>query len=435
MGERMLSEGAGGRAADAAPSGAVFMVVSGEQLEAAKAVARHLPFASSALNPYTDLTVPLADVNAVERPVGFVTPRAIAAARRAVRRALALAGGRRAVLVAGQDEGTVERAAIATARAVGARLVMMPDGIPTNVKALPPLRRRPAWLVKNLIDRALVASRVLVGRRSDLFSSNPDLVLSWGRGWDARYGGPRRTRSSPTSARPGRTALPRSRLRRGSATSSCAASPCSCRSTTTSPPRRTSRARYRWLSELDQARDPRVRVRLHPEEHPRRDTVSPPRCARSRPSRRARCSRTSAGLTSSSPASRRSSWKPSPPAASPMTAGGMLVWGRTAGNAFLEDPRVPCLDFRRSRGVEELVAARGRMPPPPSSSARTTWPTSAVRTAQRGGHRVPRARLVAGSDAPPIAGLHGREPTCFAAERSALSPRSPRRRRRRPRSR
>ena len=39
-----------------------------------------------------------------------------------------------------------------------------------------------------------------------------------------------------------------------------------------------------------------------------------------------------------------------------MTAGGTLVWGRTAGNAFLEDPRVPCMDFRRSPGVEELLA-------------------------------------------------------------------------------
>src|SRR5262245_3146240 len=46
----------GAGAAEAAPSGAVFMVVSGEQLATAKAVARHLPFASYALNPYTDLT-------------------------------------------------------------------------------------------------------------------------------------------------------------------------------------------------------------------------------------------------------------------------------------------------------------------------------------------------------------------------------------------
>ena len=73
-------EGSGGGAADAALSGAVFMVATGEQLESAKAVARHLPFASYAFNPYTDLTAPLADVDAIERTVGFVvTPRAIAA--------------------------------------------------------------------------------------------------------------------------------------------------------------------------------------------------------------------------------------------------------------------------------------------------------------------------------------------------------------------
>ena len=355
MGDRMLSEGAGGRAADAAPSGAVFMVVSGEQLEAAKAVARHLPFASYALNPYTDLTVPLADVDAVERPVGFVTPRAIAAARRAVRRALALAGGRRAVLVAGQDEGTVERAAIATARAVGARLVMMPDGIPTNVKALPPLRRRPAWLVKNLIDRALVASRVLVGRRSDLFSSNPDLVLSWGRGWDAPI---RRAAPDAVIADFG---SPRSDGLAAIAPPPGVGNILVCSQPLLRPmhdrqaPEEDVAVWYRWLSELSQAGDPRVQVRLHPGERLPRYRLpgelsplagEPPRPVLDdigwadiviAPFSTVLVEAVGAGRV-------------------PMTAGGTFVWGRTAANAFLEDPRVACIDFRRSPGVEELLA-------------------------------------------------------------------------------
>ena len=356
MGDRMLSEGAGDRAADAAPFGAVFMVVSGEQVEAAKAVARRLPFASYALNPYTDLTVPLADVDAIERPVGFVvTPRAIAAARRAVRRALALAGGRRAVLVAGQDSGTVERAAIATARAAGARFVMMPDGIATDVRALPPLRRRPAWLVKQLIDRALVASRVLVGRRDHIFSSNPDLVLSWGRGWDAAI-----RRAAPDAViadcgSPRSDGLASIAPPPGVGNILVCSQPLLVPQHDHQPFEKDVAVWYRWLSELDQARDPRVRVRLHPEEHsPRYRLPAALRPLAAQPPRPVLedigwadivIAPFSTVLVEALAAGRV-----------PMTAGGKLVWGRTAGNAFLEDPRMPCLDFRRSPGVEEAVA-------------------------------------------------------------------------------
>ena len=273
---RLESEGSGGGAAGAALSGAVFMVATAEQLESAKAVARHLPFASYAFNPYTDLTAPLADVNAVERAVGFVvTPRAIATARRAARRALALAGPRLTVLVAGQDEGTLERAAMAAARAAGARLVMMPDGIPTNVQVPPPLRRRPAWLAKNLLDRALVGSRVLVGRRSDLFSSNPDLVLSWGRGWDAAI-----RRAAPNaliadSGSPRSDGLAAIAPPPGVGNILVCSQPLLLPQHGREPLEEDVAVWYRWLSEVSQTGDPRVRVRLHPGERVAR-TASPP---------------------------------------------------------------------------------------------------------------------------------------------------------------
>ena len=355
MGDRMLSEGAGGRAADAAPSGAVFMVVSGEQVEAAKAVARHLPFASYALNPYTDLTVPLADVNAIERPVGFVvTPRAIAAARRAVRRALALAGGRRAVLVAGQDEGTVERAAIATARAAGARLVMMPDGIPTNVKALPPLRRRPAWLVKEPYrPRARCQSCARrPAERPLLQQPRPRAQLGPGLGRRDPAGragrGHRRLRLAPVG-RPCAIAPPP-----GVGNILVCSQPLLGRSTTASPREgrrrlvplavgaRAGRRPARPGAPAPRGAPPRYRLpgELSPlaGEPPRpvlddigwADIVIAP---------------FSTVLVEAVGAGRV-----------PMTAGGRSVWGRTAGNAFLEDPRVACIDFRRSPGVEELLA-------------------------------------------------------------------------------
>ena len=80
----------------------VFMVVSDEQLEAARAVAGHLPSSPTVVNPYTGVAAPLEEMTTVRRPVGFVpTPRAIGAARATLRRSLELvrrgpsgAGGR-----------------------------------------------------------------------------------------------------------------------------------------------------------------------------------------------------------------------------------------------------------------------------------------------------------------------------------------------------
>src|SRR5262245_4994324 len=110
----------------AAEAPVVFMVVSAEQLEAARAVAVHLPSPATAVNPYTGIAVPLDELSGVQRPVGFViTPRAIRRARRTVRRALAMTRGDEPLLVIGQDVGTIERVGIAAAQKAGARVAIM----------------------------------------------------------------------------------------------------------------------------------------------------------------------------------------------------------------------------------------------------------------------------------------------------------------------
>ena len=114
----------------------VFMVVSNEQLDAARMVAEHLPSVATVVNPYTGVVLPLDEMTGVDRPLGFViTPRAISAARAAVRRALRVAGGPEPVLVIGQDEGTIERVAVTAARKAGARVAILPDGIRTTHKS------------------------------------------------------------------------------------------------------------------------------------------------------------------------------------------------------------------------------------------------------------------------------------------------------------
>ena len=119
--------------ASATDPAVIFMVVSGEQLEAARTVAAHLASPASVINPYTGVAGPLDDMASVERPLGFaITPRAIHAARRTVRRALATARAAHPVLVIGQDEGMIERVAVTAARKGGARLAIMPDGVRTT---------------------------------------------------------------------------------------------------------------------------------------------------------------------------------------------------------------------------------------------------------------------------------------------------------------
>ena len=139
------------------------------------------------INPYTGVAGPLDDMASVERPLGFaITPRAIHAARRTVRRALATAGAAHPVLVIGQDEGMIERVAVTAARKGGARLAIMPDGVRTTARVL---KAGPVSRAIDAADRTLVVAGILSGRRSDFALNRPRAGAGLGPGL---AGGPAR---------------------------------------------------------------------------------------------------------------------------------------------------------------------------------------------------------------------------------------------------
>ncbi len=253
----------------AADTAVVFMVVSNEQLEAARTVAAHLPTRATVVNPYTCTAIPLDELSSVERPLGFIpTPRAIRNARITVRRALALAGGPSPVLVIGQDEGTMERVALTAARKAGARVAIMPDGVRATVPVVRHKAKKLSWKVIRLADRTLVAAGILSGRRGDFGSSAPDAILGWGPGWEqplqgrapaaliTNCGNPRADVFTEMPPRPhaGRILL--------------CSQPLSLPATA-APPREVA-AWYAWLEAMDALGDPSVRVRLHPGERSER---------------------------------------------------------------------------------------------------------------------------------------------------------------------
>ena len=47
----------------------------------------------------------------------------------------------------------------------------------------------------------------------------------------------------------------------------------------------------------------------------------------------------------------------------PISAGATQIWGVYAANAFLEDPRVPSVDFRTSLGVGDLLRVAAETEP------------------------------------------------------------------------
>jgi hypothetical protein len=339
----------------------IFMVVSAEQLEAARAVADHLPTSPAVVNPYTRFAAPLDEMTGVRRPVGlFPTPRAIGAARATLRRSLELVGAAHPVLVAGQDVGTIERVAIASARKAGARVAIMPDGVFAS-ENLGGTGRRPVERAIAAADRTLVAAGVLTGRRSDFGSTAPDMILSWGPGWEAplqrrapaarvvNCGSPRSDAFARLPPRPGegRVLLCSQPLFLGQAVA---------------PPARATAAWYDWVTTMSLVGDPRLRVRLHPGERasvyqlpmglrhllgePQRpliddlawaDVVLAP---------------FSSILVEAAGASRI-----------PISAGSTAVWSDFAANAFLEDPRVPSLDFRASPGLDDILAVADEAAP------------------------------------------------------------------------
>ena len=340
----------------------VFMVVSDEQLEAARAVAGHLPSAPTVVNPYTGVAAPLEEMTSVRRPVGAVpTPRAIAAARATLRRSLEISGGAHPLLVAGQDVGTIERVAIASARKAGARVAIMPDGVFASGRLTGAGSRRPLERAIAAADRTLVATGILTGRRSDFGSTAPDAILSWGPGWEAPL-----QRRAP-AARIVNCGSPRSDSfaelppRPGAGHVLLCSQPLFLSQAAAPPPRETA-AWYDWLATMAAVDDPRVRVRLHPGERaPRYRLPAGLAHLLDEPQRPladdlawadAVIAPFSSVLVEAAGASRI-----------PISAGSTAIWGDFAANAFLEDPRVPSVDFRTSPDLDALLGVAAAAAP------------------------------------------------------------------------
>jgi len=339
----------------------VFMVVSNEQLEAARSVAVHLPTRATVVNPYTGTAIPLDELSSVERPLGFIpTPRTIHNARITVRRALMMAGGPSPVLVVGQDEGTMERVAITAARKAGARVAIMPDGVRATV---PVVQHKAATLTSSAIrvaDRTLVAAGILSGRRGDFGSSAPDAILGWGRGWEKPLQGRAPAALITNCGSPRADAFVDMPPRPDAGRILMCSQPLSLPATA-APPREVA-AWYSWLTAMAGLDDPRVRVRLHPgERSPRYDLPPGLRHLRAEAPRTLAedlawadvvLSPYSSVLVEAVGASRV-----------PISAGSTHIWGVYAANAFLEDPRVPSVDFRSSPDVDDLLAVAAETAP------------------------------------------------------------------------
>jgi len=339
----------------------IFMVVSNEQLEAARIVAEHLPSPATVVNPYTGTATPLDEMTGVERPLGFViTPRAIRIARWTIRRALMMAGGPHPVLVVGQDEGTMERVVITAARKSGARVAIMPDGVRTTVPVVRYKARRPVSRAIRAADRTLVAAGVLTGRRGDFGSSAPDAILGWGPGWEQPLQGRAPGAQIVNCGCPRADALAGLPPRPGVGNVLLCSQPLSLPATA-APPREVA-AWYSWLATMDRLGDPRVRVRLHPGERSPRYPLPPAlEPLRAEPVRLlvddlawadVVLAPYSSVLVEAVGAGRV-----------PISGGSTTIWGAYAANAFLGDPRVPSVDFRTSPGVEALLAVAAETAP------------------------------------------------------------------------
>lgn len=344
---------AGDRAVSTLEAAVVFMVVSNEQLDAARMVAEHLPSVATVVNPYTGVVLPLDEMTGVDRPLGFViTPRAISAARAAVRRALRVAGGPEPVLVIGQDEGTIERVAVTAARKAGARVAILPDGIRTTLRPAGHKGRRSVSLAIDAADRTLVAAGILTGRRGDFGSSAPRAIFSWGPGWEAPLQGRAPGALIFNCGCPRADALAAIPPRPDRGNTLICSQPLTLPQT--AAPTDATAAWYEWLAEMVRLDDPRVRVRLHPGERSPRYQLSPAleplreEPARSLPEDLAWAdvvlSPYSSVLVEACGAGRV-----------PISAGSIPIWGTHADNAFLADPRVPSIDFRTSPSLDAVL--------------------------------------------------------------------------------
>ena len=236
----------------------------------------------------------------------------------------------------------------------------MPDGVRATVPVVRYKAKKLSWKLIRLADRTLVAAGILSGRRGDFGSSAPDAILGWGPGWAQPLQGRAPTALITKCGNPradGFTEMPaRPRAGRILLCSQPLALPA-----TAAPPREVA-AWYSWLEAMDGLGDPRVRVRLHPgERSPRYDLPAGLHHLRDEAPNTLLedlawsdvvISPYSSVLVEAVGASRV-----------PISAGATQIWGVYAANAFLEDPRVPSVDFRTPLGVDDLLRVAAETEP------------------------------------------------------------------------
>jgi hypothetical protein len=161
----------------------MFLVGTGPQLDTAKRVAAHLRAPAEAYDLWHHRVVPLADL---APPSAHVTPVSVGNFRRVGGgvREWARRAGSEGVFVVPQDVGLLQRRAVAAARRAGAAIVLLPDGAVSEGAVT---QRGGMGGLVAVVDGVLRATGLVAGRWGEMAASRPDLVLSWGRGWDAAY--------------------------------------------------------------------------------------------------------------------------------------------------------------------------------------------------------------------------------------------------------
>ena len=159
----------------------LFLVGAGPQLHSARRVSAYLERPAELLDLWNATVVGLdaGDGEAHIAPPTLGRLRAVAAAVKAWARA-----NPDGVVVAPQDVGLVYRRAIAVARGAGLSIVLLPDGAVSEVKLS---QRRLLGGVVPAVDAVLRGAGLFAGVHGMMAASKPDLVLSWGHGWDHVY--------------------------------------------------------------------------------------------------------------------------------------------------------------------------------------------------------------------------------------------------------
>jgi hypothetical protein len=250
--------------------------------------------------------------------------------------------------VIGQDEGFIEWVAVAAARRAGAAVVLMPDGVgrPEGVEGT-----RRSW-ARDGAHRALAACGLVTGRRGDYGSSDPDLILSWGPGWETAVRGRSPHARIVVCGSPTSDALAEIPEPPGAGHLLICSQPLI--GAPPVPPASASAAWYSWLTDMARIDDPRVRIRLHPGEvSPLYPLPAELAALRDRPRRPlvedlawadVVLSPYSSTLVEAVGAGRVA-----------MSAAPPAFWGAVAQNAFLQDARLPSADFRNAPNAEDLL--------------------------------------------------------------------------------